>query len=188
MNGLDNPLCKLKNCNVCKYNRSDCDYDCDSKEAVYQIQCKNCLKKYIGSTKRSIRTRIREHLQDIQNRTSDAFVACHFRRQCKIKYFTFKILFTDINNANERLKKEHDEMIRQETFYPKGLNERIPHYQAERNCDENTEKVVKKNYLNTQIEIAEINYETIKTLNKQYLILVVIIINFFFIFMFFQKI
>ena len=42
--------------------------------AVYEIPCKNCNLVYVGETKRSFRTRIKEHIRDVRNATTKSIV------------------------------------------------------------------------------------------------------------------
>jgi predicted GIY-YIG superfamily endonuclease len=49
-----NGLCSLRNCRVNNYL-------CYKSMVVYQAECNNCLKKYIGSTKKFLHLRVQEH-------------------------------------------------------------------------------------------------------------------------------
>ena len=122
-------ICLLRNCNVCKYNNSNNNMTCvwcDSKDPFFMIQCKNCLKKYVGSTKRNFRTRMREHFQDIRSDCCITTVSNHFCNVCKPKHFSFKVLESNIENTAERLQKEHDGIVNHQSLNPNGLNERLP--------------------------------------------------------------
>ena len=38
-----------------------------NKAGIYQINCKDCKKIYIGKTKRNLETRVKEHFRNINN-------------------------------------------------------------------------------------------------------------------------
>ena len=39
----------------------------ENKAGIYQINCKDCEKIYIGKTKRNLETRVKEHFRNIKN-------------------------------------------------------------------------------------------------------------------------
>ena len=47
------------------------------KEVVYQVPCKDCLKVYIGETKRTLKTRISEHKQAVKKGDENNGIAVH---------------------------------------------------------------------------------------------------------------
>lgn len=48
------------------------------RSGIYEISCENCNKKYIGQTKRSIKTRFKEHISCIKNKQINrSSVAAH---------------------------------------------------------------------------------------------------------------
>jgi len=50
----------------------------EDKSGIYQINCNNCTKLYIGQTKRSIRTRFKEHTSNIRlNHPEKSAIANH---------------------------------------------------------------------------------------------------------------
>ena len=51
--------CPKENCSFCAAGRGT---DCWTKECVYKIECSHCNAFYIGETKRTIRSRVREHI------------------------------------------------------------------------------------------------------------------------------
>ena len=68
--------CSKARCQICEYVREgisfkdssenqqyyvNYDFDCDSNEVVYLIECKKCLKLYVGSTITSFRMRFNNH-------------------------------------------------------------------------------------------------------------------------------
>ena len=55
---------KLKACpkTNCIYCTAGGGTDCWSKECVYKIKCSHCSSFYIGETKRTMRSRLREHI------------------------------------------------------------------------------------------------------------------------------
>ena len=51
----------------------------ENKSGVYQINCKECDKIYIGKTKRNLKTRTNEHFRNIKYRQIEkSAVAAHY--------------------------------------------------------------------------------------------------------------
>ena len=51
---------------------------CNSSNIVYMIECEKCDKKYIGETRRTMRTRMAEHRGYVQNQYLDTATGAHF--------------------------------------------------------------------------------------------------------------
>ena len=50
-----------------------------NRSGIYQINCKDCEKCYIGQTKRNLKTRVKEHFRNIKQKQEDkSAVAFHF--------------------------------------------------------------------------------------------------------------
>lgn len=50
----------------------------EDKSGIYEVQCKDCTKLYIGQTRRKLATRFKEHCSHIKhNRSSKSAVALH---------------------------------------------------------------------------------------------------------------
>jgi predicted GIY-YIG superfamily endonuclease len=48
-----------------------------NQSGVYQLQCTDCPKKYIGQTARTFETRFKEHIRDIRNNGQSSRFAQH---------------------------------------------------------------------------------------------------------------
>ena len=115
--------CNVKNCMLCNfliesyYIKLDYFYlpifsnsNCSSINCIYVIKCKLCYSYYIGQTK-NVKNRIRQHNLDIINFKPYFKYTCvslHFNtlKHDYKKHFSFYILFSDIEDLDERLKKE----------------------------------------------------------------------------------
>ena len=53
--------CDVSNCQFCQSCVSKSPISCQMKNIVYLITCNICNEKYVGESKRQIRTRLREH-------------------------------------------------------------------------------------------------------------------------------
>ncbi|KAJ9578766.1 hypothetical protein L9F63_004974 [Diploptera punctata] len=63
--------------NLIKTNKNEKIEDC-KKSGIYQINCKDCEKIYIGKTKRNLNTRLKEHLRNVKNgETEKSAIAAH---------------------------------------------------------------------------------------------------------------
>ena len=50
----------------------------EKKSGIYQINCKDCEKIYIGKTKRNLETKVKEHFRNIKNgKIEKSAVAAH---------------------------------------------------------------------------------------------------------------
>ena len=133
--------CKRKNCKYCKMlNKSlnlqhkKRDYQCktniscESSNLIYCLECTRCNKKYIGETKRELRTRIREHLNKIDNK-DDATVYHHYhsgeccKEDIEVRVLDFIFDHPESKRSNSLRKIiENNWIQRLETYAPNGLN------------------------------------------------------------------
>jgi hypothetical protein len=90
------------------------------------IECTNCMKRYIGSTSRTTRVRIREHHIDINQALLKTIVVEHFNQICKPEHFSFSVLHHNIDDETARLALEFKEIQARNTAWPFGLNQRAP--------------------------------------------------------------
>ena len=78
---------------------------CRTTCCVYLIRCKSCGAIYVGQTQRSLRTRIEQHLQNIQDQHRITPLYRHFRDVCGPASFSF--FGIDVHpDTNRRLQKE----------------------------------------------------------------------------------
>ena len=95
--------CVYDNCKFCQQSKSG--RACLSKNCVYFIQCDLCPKFYIGETKRTIRTRLKEHTT-----IDTSLVYRHIVDQHEvipdIKMVTWKLLHRGIVNTDLRREIE----------------------------------------------------------------------------------
>ena len=118
-------ICDQQDCKVCKYSSSffyiklDNFYlpiynnsDCKSCQIIYIIKCDLCNCFYIGQSSKDARTRIYQHIKDI-NRfipykdPNSSSVATHFNTigHDRLKYFKYFIFRNNLID-NERLEQE----------------------------------------------------------------------------------
>ena len=127
----------MPTCSVCTYNDTPSTLSansCSLKHVIYLIECSRCHIQYIGSSKRSARTRIREHLIDIQQGTLKTHLVNHFTKAtCSKEDLRFRVLQFGIQDLNpeklvvnpeyrtltHKLKKTTEKISRIEAqFYP----------------------------------------------------------------------
>ena len=108
-------------------------FTCNSRCLVYCLSCRRCGKLYIGETSRNLKTRFREHLQNIDktthlnddNTNEDANVAAHFnlgnhsKNDVQIKAITFAP-----HDTIKRRVLEQKLISTLRTMNPHGLNKR----------------------------------------------------------------
>ena len=124
------------NCSACKYvisastfrdSSSNLIYpitsrlSCTSSGVLYLIHCKACGKQYVGETKRTLGTRILEHLSAIRSRTSNARLHRHFSHSCSLQDFSF-LGFAIHPRGDTRKAKECEWIRKLHTIHPLGLN------------------------------------------------------------------
>ena len=100
--------------------------DCETCNIIYLITCKNCLKQYVGETKRAFRTRMSEHDRDVRY-NKDTNVSRHFN---KYKHDWTNSRFEIIEHlkgdpdakSHFRLKRETYWIATLRTMSPAGIN------------------------------------------------------------------
>ena len=104
---------------------------CQAENVIYVITCKNCGVQYVGETKRTLRTRINEHLNSIQKNKLGSYMVQHFNSTvCNIKHLEVTILEhckKDTLTA-ERINREDFWIRALVTAFPFGLNDKIKGY------------------------------------------------------------
>ncbi|OCT58558.1 hypothetical protein XELAEV_18001998mg [Xenopus laevis] len=105
--------------------------NCQTTAVIYLIEC-DCPLRYIGKTKRTIGTRLLEHLRDIRRKSQKSSVAKHFNlihngdlslKMFVIEHVTLGIRGGDIDRV--LLRKELRWIYELDTKWPQGLNEDI---------------------------------------------------------------
>lgn len=106
-------------------------YNCASTHAIYKIDCNICDLAYVGSTIRSVRTRISEHIRDIikpSESRSMSMASKHFVQQHAGALTGFQFTVIDSIKHNEKVselrKLEVKWMYALNTLFPAGLNQR----------------------------------------------------------------
>ena len=136
--------CDRLHCHTCEYVR-ECesvksntnnfvfklchDLDCDSRNIIYLIQCKECDMQYIGQTGRSLRLRLNNHRADIINERNTS-VATHFDGTGACLLEDLKItpifkcpVYNDVEETTQkRLEIEQFFIDSFKTYKPYGLN------------------------------------------------------------------
>jgi hypothetical protein len=117
--------CTDSNCKVCKYASKAntikvknnvilpilCSSSCNSNGIIYIIYCNLCHTYYIGQSSRSVKTRINEHLLNINNHIcfsdKSTTVSNHFNLiNHDISNFSFYIYTSNLHDDKERTKLE----------------------------------------------------------------------------------
>ena len=126
--------------------------DCNSKNVIYLITCRKCNLQYVGETIQPLRGRICHHVSHIRRPDvahSSHILANHFSKgHCKGATFTVNIIEKLSGDGRDndgkldptinriRKKKETEWMLKLQTVYPFGLNDRIgDEYMENRNHD-----------------------------------------------------
>ncbi len=102
--------------------------DCETRNLVYLVTCDVCRMQYVGETKRSFRTRIKEHKADVRH-GRDTPVARHFgtpnhSHEC-LKAEVIEVLTADPDEGTTtvtRRKREYYWIHQLKTLYPFGMN------------------------------------------------------------------
>lgn len=103
---------------------------CESSNLIYCITCKKCKQQYVGQTKRTLWTRISEHLADTRRKRHKSDVSRHFNqhdhngvRDLEIHVLDFIYRHPDSKRAKElRILIEHNWIHRLVTYLPNGMN------------------------------------------------------------------
>jgi hypothetical protein len=143
--------CDKKNCKVCLFSNSSCfltnkynipiiipSYtNCDSIDCIYILNCKKCNLQYVGKTNRSIKERLREHIDKItyaiknknnatrfqnflKNNLESSLVYKHFSINHDLSDFEFQVFVSNCSYFILRL--ESDLICILNTLNPNGLN------------------------------------------------------------------
>ena len=75
---------------------------------MYQIECKNCEANYIGQTKRALKTRIKEHKNNINTTDPDkhSVITLHrLKNDHDMKWDSVQILDLERNYQNDVCRK-----------------------------------------------------------------------------------
>jgi hypothetical protein len=137
-----NKKCGKYNCKTCSYLLVEKYYlnysfslpildtgSCISQSVVYCIVCIKCNTNYIGETKRLVKTRIMEHINDIKNHKKfnkkPTEVALHFNQEFHDyeKDLKFVVLRHDIDSNLRRKSYENDLINIFKTFNFKLMND-----------------------------------------------------------------
>ena len=121
--------------------RTDRDLDCDSCDLVYLLTCNICGLQYVGETKRSFATRMRDHIGRITKGDRAQVVYAHFQKdeahrnmavKDKVRFQIIeKIRTGDLEpgsgdfSKKRRLERELFWISKLRTMHPFGLNDRI---------------------------------------------------------------
>lgn len=98
------------------------NFDCNSKEVVYIINCFKCNVFYVGQTGNPIRTRIQGHLGDIVHKR-DTSIARHFNASAHDLNVHFRFCpIEHVPEPNYRLLRESKLIEYFDTIFPRGLN------------------------------------------------------------------
>lgn len=105
---------------------------CQDTNLVYVITCKRCGYQYVGETKRTLRTRMNEHLLNIKKNISTSFLVEHFNQPSheKDKDISVTIIEKMDENASDkdRLTREQFWILALVSAFPFGLNDKITGY------------------------------------------------------------
>ena len=97
-------LCTKTNCKFCEAGQGDCW----TKECVYLIKCLTCDSFYIGETKRTMRSRLREHMS-----SESSLVHEHLKshsRSPKLDDIRWNVLHARLDNWSLRRRVELSEI------------------------------------------------------------------------------
>ena len=116
--------CKKQNCKICpwvvtnkvaKATHTDKvvhlskEYNCQTSNLVYLVQCKKCKDQYIGETKHTLEHRFNQHLGYVRRKETDKATGDHFNKKGhQISDMTITVL-EGINSDDPfyRLQREH---------------------------------------------------------------------------------
>ena len=101
------------------------DIDCNSKNLIYLISCRQCHKQYVGQTSMTLRDRINNHLSCIRTHKNNP-IGLHFNMpNHNLNDFSIQgiELINSKNNTAELLNnKETFWQHTLQTFFPLGIN------------------------------------------------------------------
>ena len=135
--------CSKVRCQICKYVREgrsfkdssgnreyyvNYDFDCDSKGVVYLIECKKCIKLYVGSTITSFRKRFNNHKSSLvrhrkgQRGITGEHLYAHFFQQGHQGLDDIKIMIIDKTDVSKLEESKGFWVYILNTLIPDGLN------------------------------------------------------------------
>ena len=94
-------------------------FNCQTRNAVYVMECTICHKQYVGETSQMVNARFRVHESFIRTK-NDNNIAEHFNIDTPTSY-TIKIVGQE-EDKNRRLRLEESWIHLLDTIEPKGLN------------------------------------------------------------------
>ena len=99
--------------------------NCQIKNLIYLISCKNCQTQYVGETARSLQSRISEHLGYIKNQKLTKATGEHFNLKGHKQSDLQVSIIEKLNSTSEQFRKQREKMFIQKfnTKY-KGLNQK----------------------------------------------------------------
>ena len=100
-------------------------YSLNTHNAIYIITCTLCNKQYIGETKHTIETRLKQHLYNIKRAHLQTALITHFQEH-PITHLTISGLQSHIGwTCGQRKRVEREWIQHLQTITPNGLNERF---------------------------------------------------------------
>ena len=97
-------------------------FSCDTTHCIYLVRCAHCSIFYVGQTSNCVRTRIRQHLNDISSNCPRSQLAAHFNTVCPTNAFRWLILDRCFSEER-RLQKEARWINILKSLHPLGLNQ-----------------------------------------------------------------
>ena len=103
-------------------------FDCDSGGVVYLIKCNKCLKRYVGSTITTFRTRFSNHKSSMkryergQRGIPGEHLYAQFFDEGHVGLADVEVMVIDRTNVNDQTQREGFWAYKLDTFIPKGLN------------------------------------------------------------------
>ena len=96
-------------------------YSCDTKGAIYLLECKLCQKQYVGKTGTTIRNRMKHHRNAASANLNRPIYSHISHHKGDFNIFTLTII-DQVNNLNARKEKEKEYILKLKTKVPFGLN------------------------------------------------------------------
>ena len=126
---LVDPSPTVRSCVSNKLFRSKCQSaNCDSKNIVYVLTCKQCNRQYVGSTVTKFRIRFNNHKSRIRNfvktADDDSFrLYEHFNAHSSTLDSCLSVQFLEQSNNEESLRTAETQWIwKLKSVFPRGLN------------------------------------------------------------------
>ena len=134
--------CNLHNCRACPFikegktvqNRGGIawtlnqKFTCHTSNVIYMIECQKdrCKQRYIGHTKRKLKTRLAEHRGYIINGKGERATGSHFNSPGhSVSNLTITVLELVESNKIEILEERERFFIQKFNTFHKGLNEKF---------------------------------------------------------------